>query len=625
MYKISVPVYSSTAERCGRDKILKELRRLDAERVMLALDTYQTDAEKHRNRMETLADNVRFFHANGFEVGAWTWTFWVKGETPFSGMRSIHGTEIPEFKCPLDEAFVQFAAEHICDIARTGVDMILFDDDFRYGFLSDSPACLCDRHMAAIERLTGEHHTRAELERAITTGGKNPCRDAFLQANGDAFRHFAAQMRRAVDSVDPKIRLGACTCMTAWDIDGTDAAELAAILAGGTRPYARLIGAPYWAVERSWGNGLADVIELERMESAWTRKGNIELMAEGDVWPRPRSRCPANYLEGFDTAIRASGCTDGILKYGIDYVSNADYETGYATLHQRNKALYAGIDRLFAGKTGCGVRVYESMKKVADREASSAVNGSLKIEELFFSQAARMLAGNAIPTVYTGEGVCGITFGENARHLPPEALKNGLILDLAAAEILMRRGVDVGIEHIGAALPAGECERFLDDNNHIRTDGVPVHAVTLKAGAEILSDTETAAGVVPLSFRYENESGERFLVLNIDPVAGGRGLLRHYARGRQLAKATEWLSGQALPAYVYGVPGLYLLCRKSEDAMAVGLWNFYADPAMEPVVKLDRDYAEVTWLNGRGRLEGRQVRLEDDIPPYGFAAFEVRL
>ena len=33
-------------------------------------------------------------------------------------------------------------------------------------------------------------------------------------------------------------------------------------------------------------------------------------------------------------------------KYGLDYLSNADYERGYATLHGRNRELYAAIDRL---------------------------------------------------------------------------------------------------------------------------------------------------------------------------------------------------------------------------------------------------------------------------------------
>jgi hypothetical protein len=55
---------------------------------------------------------------------------------------------------------------------------------------------------------------------------------------------------------------------------------------------------------------------------------NIEVLSEGDVYPRPRHKIPANYLEIFDTALRAADCTNGIHKYMLDYTSNAgNYET----------------------------------------------------------------------------------------------------------------------------------------------------------------------------------------------------------------------------------------------------------------------------------------------------------
>lgn len=116
---------------------------------------------------------------------------------------------------------------------------------FATAFWAIPPACLCDRHIAEIFRLTGDNVTRGEIRGHILKGGKNKYRDAYLKNNGDAFRAFAAEMRKAVDSINPEIRLGACACLTSWDIDGTDAAELAGILAGKTRPFARLIGAPY--------------------------------------------------------------------------------------------------------------------------------------------------------------------------------------------------------------------------------------------------------------------------------------------------------------------------------------------------------------------------------------------
>lgn len=538
-------------------------------------------------------------------------------------MRTIKGVELRDNMCPSDESFVKFATDYIKDIARTGVELIMFDDDLRYGFLENSPACLCDGHIKAINEITGDNLSREEIEKHISTGGPNKYRDAYLSANGNSFRSFCSAVRSAVDEVSADIRIGACACLTSWDIDGTDAYELAKILAGCTRPFVRLIGAPYWAYNRTWGNLLQDVVELERMEACWTRNGDIEIMAEGDVFPRPRTTCPASYLEGFDTAIRASGSTDGILKYGIDYHSNADYETTYAKYHEINRGLYSEIDSMFSGKASCGVRVYESMKKASATVCSTAVNDYTNLENEFFSKAARTLAFNTIPTVYEGDGVCGIVFDENARSLPLEPLKNGLIIDLAAAEILTERGIDVGLVEIGKQISVNT-ERFIKNNNHIYSRGGVMNEIKVKENAKVLSVLESSSGDIPFSYCYENTSGNRFLVLNINTRIGSDNLLKHYERNRQYCEVAEWLGGKKLPATVYGHPSLYIQCKKGEDgSLAVGLWNFFEDTAFEPVVKLDGNFSKIKFANCNGSLSGSEVHLSD-IPPFSCAVFEVK-
>jgi len=630
MYQISVPIMNETVKRSGREKILCELKRFGTARVILALNTYELDPEKQAQVFSELRDNCRYFKSHGYEVGAWVWTLWVKGNTQFRNLRSIAGEEISEFMCPSDANFRAFACTYMRSIAACGVDLIQFDDDFRYGFLSGSsePACLCDAHIAEICRITGKQLTQDEIRTKILTGGKNDVRDAYLRANGDAFRQFAADVRKAVDEVNPAIRIGACTCMSSWDVDGTDAYEIAKILAGGTKPFARLIGAPYWAANQTRGNRLQDVIELERMESAWTKQEDIELLAEGDVYPRPRTNCPASYLEGFDTAIRASGCTDGILKYGMDYYGNADYETGYAKFHERNLELYAQIDRHFRNRTSCGVRVYESMKKVSDMRMPTKVNDTVSIQRMFFSAASSMLAYNTIPTVYEGNGVCGIAFDENARHLPDEALEQGLIIDLAAAEILTARGVDVGLREIGTPLKMrSDCsgdsfEHFIREDTYIASGGCIMYEIRIDKAAEVLSDVAVGEAVFPVSYRYENASGQRFLVLNLNTRNSSDNLFRHYARSRQLAEAVEWIGKKKLPAYVYGHPALYMQCKEDADGLAVGLWNFCFDIALDPVIALGDSYTEITFINCSGKLEGNTVYLSD-IQPYAFAGIVV--
>ena len=46
MYKISVPVMNDHVSKDTRDRVLAELKRFGAERVFLALNTYEMDSKK---------------------------------------------------------------------------------------------------------------------------------------------------------------------------------------------------------------------------------------------------------------------------------------------------------------------------------------------------------------------------------------------------------------------------------------------------------------------------------------------------------------------------------------------------------------------------------------------------
>ena len=606
MYDISVPIKIAPSARFGYEETLKELEKLDTKRVIIALGVYEQDPQKKAASLQDLKDICKFFHDHGYEVGAWVWTFMLAGDHPYSTMVSINGDPMTSYACPTDEVFSDFVAQYLHDIALTGVDLIQFDDDFRYGFLgSKGPGCLCEKHMAKICEILG---------------GPNKYRDAYLQANADVFRAFAKKMRAAVDSADPSVRLGACACLTSWDIDGIMAMELSRILSGNTKPFIRLIGAPYWAVRRNWGNELQDAIDMDRMEAAWIRAVDpeIEILAEGDSFPRPRTTCPASFLENFDMAIRAAGCCDGILKYGIDYFSNMDYETGYTKFHLRNKDNYAGIHKHFDGKEECGVRVYTYTSKLCKSVFEKPIN----IEHMVFPQAARILSYNTIPIKFAGVGQCGAVFGEDARQLPLEEIGKGMILDFAAAKILAERGVDVGVESFGGMTKAGRVERYISPENYTLTRDMPICKITLKEGAEVLSDTETKDGIYPVSFRYENENGQRFLVLNATPNVAGNNLLKQYARSRQIEENIQWISGRKLPAYCYGNPAMYTIVKEGDGALAVGLWNLHPDIAIDPVVELAEKYSAIEFIGCNGKLEGNKVLL-NDIPAYGFAGFNL--
>ena len=645
-YKISVPMINGSVERMGREALADALKELGAERVMLSLDCYETDTEKKNKALYDLRKNCEYFHGKGFEVCVWIWTFMINGEHDFTSLSMVKSEEKvhKNFACPLDEKFRAFAGEYIADIAKCGADMIMFDDDFRLGFYSKSTmGCICEHHRKRICEDIGENISREDLARKILEGGKNKYRDAWIKENGYSLELFAKNVRNYVDKVAPNVRVGLCACLSSWDIDGTDPLRLATLLAGAnTRPFIRLIGAPYWASgdPTAWGNRLQDVIELERMESAWIGDADVEIMAEGDCYPRPRIKCPAAFLEGFDTAMRASSATDGILKYAIDYTSSPKYERGYIEFHKRNRKLYDVIDANMREKRACGVRVYENPQKVANMDLSKSEEPAVSAQYSFFSSAARMLASQAIPTVYEGRGVCGIAFGENARYLDEDARKSGLIIDGSAARILHEKGIDVGIESIGDAIPS-VAEYFYGYDELIATYGARINNHLFNKNIKILSEgRQNGVGIsimgensgdiaVPMAYTYENSNKERYLVLNIE--AGDcaakidMSIMKHYLRGRQIADNVEWLSGgKRLPAYSYGNPSVYLMAKEDGDCLTVGLWNFYADIAIEPIVELGETYRELRCLWGcDGRLFGDKVKLTD-IPAYGAVFLEVK-
>ncbi len=620
MYKISVPFVLRQIDDYGAEPFIRKLKEIGADIVFLSLGCYEMDKEAREKVYASLKENVPLFRQAGFKVGVWVWTFMIRDANDFVHITSPSGRIDREQICPSDKAFCRFAYDYMRNIAASRPDMIMFDDDFRYGFLDCGLGCTCKNHLAYMEELLGEPVPTGNLSELLFSGGPNKYRSAYLKANGHFFREFARQSRAAVDSVDPTIRLGLCSCMTTWDFDGVSTPELARILAGNTQPFCRLIGAPYWSIRRNWGNRLQDVIELERMESSWCGD-DIEILAEGDVYPRPRFICPANVLEGFDMALRASGAVDGMHKYMLDYTADVDYEQGYVIRHLKNQPICRQIDACFSGKQPVGVRVYEHMTKFEDMEVPACHAGKDSVEDLFFSHAARMLAAQTIPTVYKGLGTVGIAFGENAKYLDDGALDNGLILDITAAILLEKAGVDVGLAAAGAGCTAAR-EYFPDRNRYVNAAGCPYAGISVKDGAEVRSWFEDGGKKRIASYTYENAAGQKFLVFAFEGCSMSEHAFRQYARGEEIMQFIASL-GKKLPAAMPGNPDCYMLCRENESGKAVWIGNFSCDDCLYTTVTLDRAYNEVTFINCSGRLLGDKVEI-DAIAPFASVGFEVK-
>lgn len=539
--------------------------------------------------------------------------------TGLDGRHSKHGL------CPADPRLRAHFAKSIARVAAMGPDMIMLDDDFRLNVRDTTYdiGCFCDYHMNELCRRLGEAVTREELYEKAFTGGENRYRSTWMALMREALLGFAKEMREAVDKVDPRVRLGACACYDTWDMDGTDCIELARAFAGNTKPFIRTIGAPYH------DRRVAAAVECTRMQANWCGSApDIEIFAEGDVYPRPRYTVPAAQLELFDLALLCTGCVDADQKYMFDYSRRVGYEKGYVARHLKNAPKRVELSDIFKGKTPVGVRVFEPLHKMRswDMPAEKPMPVGRYIHKNFYSKSARMLTEQAIPTAYTDTGYPVILFGESARHVPLEALQNGALLDAGAAAILAGRGVDVGLISAESATFNGEYFKDVDDRI-IGYGALPFMRMQTASTAEV--DSLLLPENVPGAYFYENAAGQRFFVLALNAYAAVPNTLQPYQnsyyRGLQLQKALQRVSKKPIPAVCTGNPYLYMICAKSAegDVMSVALFNIFEDEVIAPEVTLDAAYKSARFVNCAGNLAGNRITLSD-IPPFGFAAFEVK-
>lgn len=639
MYKISIPI--TVTERFDKEAVLEALQKAEADYVFLAPPLNSAKKEVSNGYIEMLRDLVPFYKEKGYTVGVWIWSLWVgdfesdsimdyimvnhKGE-PRSNETYLNSNKkiCSGFICPTSEKAVEIMTDYIKEIAKLNPDIILFDDDLDYGTHMQSLGCYCERHLKLISERLGYEISREELSFEVTSGKPNKVREEWYKLMGETLEEYAKEIRNAVDSVNPEIRFGLCSVMSNWCADGTTAERLVKNFAGGTKPFMRLTGAPYWAP--IWKNqNLQHIIEYSRMECALVEDKNIEIISEGDVYPRPRHKVPASHLEIFDTALRAANCTSGIHKYMLDYTSKAlNYETGYIDRHIKNKPIYKEVARIFADKKAIGVRVYEFLDKISQADFTGIENPHAYAANLFFDRAIKMLSDNSIPTIYEGNDGVGIAFGENARHLPKEAFENGLILDIRAAKILMEKGIDVGIESIGEntlnnLLYFPKYDDFVVTGYEKRS----AYEVKIKDNAEAMIYSENNGERFVDAFHYENANGQRFLVYAFDGAFTDETRYRNYYTQRQLCESIEWLQNKKMTAKCLGNPDLYMLTSKNECGLAIGLWNIFADEILKPVIELDREYNTAEFIKCSGNLHGDKIELSE-ISPYGFAFINLK-
>jgi len=445
---------------------------------------------------------------------SWLCLAHVEEENPllkFSQMVDIDGKRLHHANCPCDESFQKYISEYIGDLAKTGADIVMLDDDFRMSQHRGGLSCACPEHMDRIGKILGERISVEELRPYVLTGKANKYRTAWMQAQNEGLIELAKEIRKSVDAANPNVTVCICTACAPWNVDGLDVSAITKILAGKNKPIVRLTGAPYWAT-KEFKYPLITVFEIARMLASFVCGNGFEIMSEGDVYPRPRYTCPASYLELYDAVTRIDGGYSGILKYMFDYVAGPNFETGYLQLHKYNEPYLKKLSDLFAEGANAGVKIitYPHTMRDADLDVST-----LHVYSPCPADAT-MFGSCGIPTIYKGEGVCNSVFGENARSFDLSKLCEGTVLDAVSAMILTERGVDVGLEAYGALVDKNIsflCTKDVAYRSFISRGKVRMLTPVLKESSEELLFATEQNNTCTAAYKYENANGERFLAL----------------------------------------------------------------------------------------------------------------
>jgi len=636
--KISIPIAYSTLTEKNLIKVVKELKRCKADRVFVAvLGGYFAEKEKRDHLFAGFPKTVKCLKDEGFEVGAWILSSYVDGESDIDYKRTADNVERKPWRCHADERLICLAEEYARRFAESGVDLIMYDDDFHHGhypfFDNKNPiGCSCIHHRNVMKKLYGENVDFDYVMKKYIEHKPSKEKTMFEKTIGYALEEYARRVRSAVDKVNPNVRMGIAFYWPNYGFEGTTAEKLSEILAGKNKPFARAIGAPYWQADTT--KNLANVFETERYQNLKLKKANIETMTEGDVFPRPRTSVGSTCLELFHMATLADGSSTGILKYMIDYYADADYETGYIDRHVENMTIYEEIEKYFSNKKACGVKIYNNEKLSLEYDFSCFPSGNAEqyIKSYVFQEGAGKLTKFGIPTTYNCEDLCLAVFGEYGRFVLENELNNGALLDIGAAKILTERGIDVGLEKIGGNFEAFG-EYFEEGIWHRNADRNGYYDIIVNEKAKVLSwyveklplfpdQSIEEMNKTPSAYVYENKNGQRFCVYNF--MHHRVETYSSYARAEQMKNAVEWISKKKLPARLIGNnPYVYIMCKKDEDSLSVGLWNLCQDKVSTPKVILNKEYKSIHFINCSGALQGNEVVLST-LPTLSFCGFEVK-
>lgn len=621
----------------SKDFYLSKLEASHTDILLLSVCEFFYTGKERENKLNKLSEMISFFTENGFDLVVWTNSlgYGVERDNYFQErfgssprLTSFEGNTSTAV-CTLDEKFSDAMCENLRDFIKAGARTILWDDDLVQS-VRPGAFCTCEKHMKLFAEKTGRYCSRDEI-RDFFTGSPTEERSAFLDIMGESMLSFARKLRSAADAEDPSVRMGLCASYTHYDIEGVEITELLEILAGkGNKPLFRLSGAPYWSVfaQRFPGQSLGAVCEFVKMQAGWFDTDYCTLLDENDPFPRDSRVVPESYCELYD---KISMTLPSLVRN--KYFLCADPENGdfsYYEAHTRNVKHDETIEKVFHRTTPYGFNVIQSMHTIKDAVLPAVYPGNGPVMSMFSQPYAGIFASlNCMPVKYSK---CGpsVVFGETARSLTYEEIKNGLVLDFKAALILKEKGFDVGfgewklVEKIKREIFSGSVNEFSEPYGEF-------YDLTTDENVIVKSAFTDGEKPFPACYFYQNKDGFRFAVYSFDAssltyglTGGTPGALFSKERYAQLNDVYNYIYGERIITAESYHPWLHVSVSADtkRKEFAVLLCNISADTVFDLSLTV-RD-AEILIADGEWTAHKGKI-ICSKLPAYEYTCVRIKI
>jgi len=553
---------------------------------------------------------------NGILVQASIGHGWKLGEPfPYQRIVGMVDGKSPEVVCPYDEGFKEYIYDAIRKIAKTNPGHIMIDDDFR---LISRPGlgCGCPLHMKRFNELAGTDFTREELLDVLSEGTAlaKEYNDIFVETQRESLVETAKVMRKAIDSVNPKIP-GSFCC------DGEVAEfadEITPILAGEGNPSVLRINNGCYNAPGP--RSLTFAFFYAASQIAKVKDVVDVVLDEPDTCPQNRYSTSKSMLHSHLTGSLLEGASGA--KHWITRLGAYEPESGmaYRQILSKNRGFYDALSEISKNVKWEGFRIPIRNK------AYYHITKEKPRREMFSAWCKCVLDQFGLP-VYFSPDDGGILCLEGSVLLSDEeilsALKGFVILASNSAEELIERGfgkyLGVDVREWHGKIPMGD--KILDFDNVVSSQNKVKELAVTDDNAVIESyicnskDKVYYEELFPGTVVYKNSLGRTVITFAGTPegnhtLIDGFSFL-NWSRKQNFVKLLK--SYGDFSAYCPGDEEMYFKSGKMSDGSSLcALFNIGLDIIDNVELVINRDFSKIQKLMPDGSRADVGYKTEND-------------